>query len=295
MVIFLIVWYFISGAASNLNFDFAKVYEYREQNASLTDSGVLSYINVWIYKVFSVFLMSHFLLKKKHSYFVLVCLVQVFFFAVSAHKAVLFFPFLVVGIYIIFAKAKTKNLVIIPLVYTSIVFCSYFLAALFDYNLIASMLIRRLFIVPAVTTYEFFYLAYDHGYIFWSNSVLSFLSDYPFDKSLSLVVGDRILGDSASYKALGANNGFISMGYVHGGLIGVTVYSLIFGVILKLFDSLSRSGIPVWLILSVSIVPIRDLLISSDLFTVLLTHGLLVTFILLMFYRNKSYVLEKDN
>ncbi|SPP31947.1 hypothetical protein ARAF_1615 [Arsenophonus endosymbiont of Aleurodicus floccissimus] len=77
------------------------------------------------------------------------------------------------------------------------------------------------------------------------------------------------------------NNGFIASGYAHFGLVGIMIYAVILGFILKILDYVTTRGVSVWFVLCVVVVPLRDALISSDLLTTLLTHGLFVALILL--------------
>ena len=58
------------------------------------------------------------------------------------------------------------------------------------------------------------------------------------------------------------------------GLLGVVIYGLLAGALLKLVDSLVTRVVPLWMALSVVIVPIFMLFTSADLMTTLLTHGL---------------------
>ena len=82
-----------------------------------------------------------------------------------------------------------------------------------------------------------------------------------------------------------ANNGYVSSGYAHAGIMGVFLYSLILGVIMSLLNSMTRNSDHLWFYLALVIVPIRAVVISSDLFTSLLTHGLLISILLIFLAR----------
>lgn len=285
MVAYLLILYSVTGAIFNMNFNMGRVYEFRQENSSLTNVGFLSYLNVWTYKVFNIFAMAYFLLKGRYFVFVILFFIQMIFFGVSSHKAVFFFPFLVLFCYFYFRK-KT-SLLFIPMSFFLVSLFAFLITLILDNNLITSIMVRRLFYVPASTTFTYFEFADTFGHIYWTNSILSFLGGYDYNKAITLVIGDYILGDSASEKYLGANNGFLSSGYLHAGLLGVVLYSIIFGYLLKIFDSLAKAGVPLWLSISLTVIPFRDLIISSDLFTSLLTHGLLVSMVILILFRKR--------
>lgn len=279
LVFFLVIWYFLSGAATNLNFDFYKVYKYRSENAMLANIGILAYLNNWVIQVFNVFLLCWFLHKRTFYLFILFFAIQTFFYGVSSHKSVLFFPFLITGIWFYFRKSNLS--IILPIMFSVLIIASYISFLLSGDLMLPSMFIRRVFFVPAQLTTAYFDYFTQHPHIIWSNSILSNFINYPYDLPVGRVIGNY-QGSGAS-----ANNGFISSGFAHAGLLGVLIYSILLGCILKFINWITTSGIPLWFAIAVTIVPLRSLLISSDLLTVMLTHGLLVSLFLLILIRKK--------
>ncbi len=277
-VLFLLAWYCMSGVKYNL--DFSKVYEFRENNAKLSSIGVLAYTNNWTYKIFNIFLITFALHYKKYLLLLLLLSFQVYFFAASAHKGVLFLPFIILSVYYYFRK--TNSLTILPVAFTGILLITFASYYLLNDIWLSSLFSRRLFFIPAHLTFVYFDFFSENPQIYWSNSVLSNFTTYPYDLSMSHVVG-RYLGD----EGMGANNGFIASGFAHAGLFGVILYSLIIGFILRFINDITYNILPIWLAVGISVVPLRNLLISSDLFAVMLTHGFIVALILLFLTRNK--------
>ena len=74
---------------------------------------------------------------------------------------------------------------------------------------------------------------------------------------------------------------------MHAGIPGIIFLSLIFVIILRLFDSLNYNSKYIWICVAIIIIPIRSLIISADLSTAILTHGILISLILLTLYRFK--------
>lgn len=283
LVLFLLIWYVYSGAVFNLNF--AKVYEFRRDNAELAAQGVLAYLNGWIYGVFSIFSLAYFLHKKNWMGVVFIVLAQVVFYGFSSHKSVLFSLVIVFGTWYWFSKSDKAY--IVPLGLCGIVVFSLVLYFLFDEVVGGSLFIRRVFYVPAYLTYQYFEFFNESAKVVWSNSFLSGYFVYPYELSVPLTIGAYIGQPSAS-----ANNGFVSMGFAHLGCWGVFIYTVVFAYVLRVIDVLTKKLGVLWLGLVVTIVPLRAALISTDLLTTLLTHGLFISILLVLLVRNnKNYAL----
>jgi hypothetical protein len=279
-VAFLVFWYLFSDI--HFNFSFVNVYEYRDANLELTAFGLLAYTNTWTQQVFNIFLISICLHKKKYFFAVLFVIVQVFFYSVSTHKSVLFYPFLIFGIWLYFRS--NRYLTVVPFLFSLVVMLGILTYWLFDDIWVTSLFSRRVFFVPADLTFVYFDFFSENPKVYWSNSILKSFIDYPYDQPISHVVGSY-LGD----ESLGANNGFIASGYAHGGLFGVFAYASLVALLMILINSLAATGIPMWLVICLTIVPVRAMLISSDLFTSLLTHGLLASLLIIALSRKKVF------
>ncbi|MDY0841960.1 hypothetical protein [Acinetobacter radioresistens] len=280
MIVYLIVLYVITGAISNFNLDLSKVYDFRDVNAELTNVGITAYLNSWVYQVFSIALMAYALLKKNYILFFVLILTQVFFFGIAAHKSILFSPLMVVGVY--FYLSKTKALSTVPIMLFLVVLVGVMLFYLDNKSLLSSVLIRRIFFVPANLSFAFFDFFSNHQFNYWSDSILSSFQSKKYYNSIPQEVGNY-LGTNAR-----ANNGLVSSGYAQAGYLGIFIYSTILFFILKLIDGLAEKNIPIWFYLVLVITPIRNLMLSSDLFTVLLTHGFIVAIIMLILFREKA-------
>lgn len=277
-VLFLTFWYFYSGATRYFNLNILKVYDFRDASAELANIGLFSYFNNWVFGVFSIFLMSYSLFKRQYFIFILLFIFQIFFFGVSNHKSVLFYPIMIFSLWFYFKR--TRAISVMPLGFIFILFSCLLFYFAFDYVIAGSLFIRRVFYVPAKLTLDYFAFFSVNDSIWWSNSIFSKFIEYPYEVSVSELIG-KYNGTDAS-----ANNGFISSGYAHAQLLGVIVYSLIFSYFLKLLDAMViRSDVPIWLALCMTIVPLRAALISSDLFTTMLTHGLAVSLFLILLFR----------
>ncbi|WP_086482143.1 hypothetical protein [Oceanospirillum sanctuarii] len=275
-VVFLVFWYFYTGVVVNL--DFSKVYLYRNYNSELSSFGVFAYTNTWTYQVFNIFLIVISLKYRRFLLCFLLLFVQVFFFAASTHKSILFYPILVFGVWYYFRFYS--SLMVVPVVFSFVIFLGLFSYHMFGDIWLSSLFSRRVFFVPANLTYVYIEFFDFNEKVYWSNSILSRFLDYPYSSSVSRVIGSYLGDDS-----LGANNGFVASGYAHAGLFGVLIYAILTSFVFSLLNNLSKYGVQNWVVLSMSIIPVRALLISSDLFTTLLTHGFIMSVFLVVLIR----------
>lgn len=270
-ILFLI--YLYRNAALNLNF--ADVYYFREENSKLTEGTFISYISSWSYQIFTIALMAVSLHLRRYWMVLLIIFIQVFFYAASGHKSILFYPLLV---FFIRWLNRYTNLGLVALQGHLIAIIFPILTfILFEDILVSSYLLRRVIFIPAKLTFIYFEFFESKPFIFWSNSILSSVLEYPFSERHTVLISEYAGWGDAS-----ANNGYISSGYAQAGLFGVLIYTLILAIILKLIDSISGKQFPLWLGISLTIVSFRSIVLSSDLFTVFLTHGLII--IMLIFF-----------
>ncbi|KAA1174706.1 hypothetical protein FWJ25_04765 [Marinobacter salinexigens] len=276
LLAFLVSWYFASGAVRYINFDFSKVYEFRELSAEVANVGFLAYLNSWIYQVVSIFLLAVCLWERKYFFVACLFLVQIFFFGVTGHKSLLFYPFLVLGVWFYFKR--TSSALWLPTLLLGLVFTATATYFLIDNIWPVSLFVRRALFIPASLTYDYFSFFSVNDFVFWGNSVLSSVVEYPYSKNIAPMIGE--------YNELGgnANNGFVSNGYAHAGLVGVFIYTVIFSAFVLLLEKFTEY-FPLWFSVAITVIPIRSAIISSDLLTVILTHGLLLTLIFVLLFR----------
>src|SRR5699024_8108593 len=106
-----------------------------------------------------------------------------------------------------------------------------------------------------------------------SHSFLSSIFDNPYN-----IVPIELVSTNYFGKDFNPNVGIWGDAYLNFGFLGVFLFSLILGIVLILFDSISDKSIT---LLSMSIIVIPSMsLVNSALFTSLLTHGILFAIVL---------------
>lgn len=280
LVVFLLIWYPMSGVKYNLSF--SSVYDYRTANAELSAFGLLAYLTTWIYKIFSVFLLAYSLLKKRYLLSIVLFVSFILFYMANTHKSVFFTPFLVLSFWYYFNRFN--NLYVVPLGFSVLIASSILSYYFLDDIWMTALFPNRVFEIPAHLTFKYFDFFKDNSFLFFSNSFLKGVIEYPYDRDLGNLISN-FNGDPDS----AANNGFISSAYAQGGVSVVFFYSIIIGFILSIIDKMvEKNEIKAWFALVILMVPLRDFLISIDFLTTLLTGGMIWSLILIYMVRNKN-------
>lgn len=279
-----ITWMILSGGIKYFNLDLDLIYVVRNDVSDTINIGPMSYINSWATGVFSPLLIALLLWKKKYVPILFVLGLHVFWFGINSSKGVLFYPFLVISLWLF--SRTSMSFKYIPIVMSSFILISLYTYFTFDNGFIGSLLIRRMFFVPSVLTFTYYDFFSINSFVYWSNSfTTSWFIEYPYLQNTARVISAH-LGVDNGY----ASNSFFSTGYMHAGVPGMILYGIIFGLILRIIDSISNAGLPRWLSMAVIFVPIQGLILSSDILTSLLTHGLGISIFLLILMRRKKSV-----
>jgi hypothetical protein len=275
------IWLFYIGGLQFFNLDFDLVYEYREISTDIIDAGLMGYINSWAIKSFGPLLLALSLWRKNIFLFIMIYGLHILWFGMTSHKSIIFFPFLIIFVWLFFRK--NNSLSIFPVLFTLIILFGYFIYIYFNDIWVGSMLIRRVFFVPAKLTFDYYNFFSNNQFIYWSNSITSIFVAYPYNIAPPQLIGEY-LGDSTQW----ANNSFFSTGYMHAGGLGMFFYGVLVGLLFKIIDSLSFENLPAWFSVSILIVPTYVLISSADFFVAFLTHGYFVSLIIMIFIRSKK-------
>lgn len=279
-IVYLLIWAYLSGSMKYFSLDVRDVYLYRDRISELIDVGVFSYLNLWTYKVFTIFLICVFLQRRQYALVALVFGAQIVFFGLTSHRVVIFLPLLAIAIWIYIGKIDRLWPLLISAGLSVLVVL--FLFELIGVGSLAEIAIRRAFFVPSGLTFQWFDYFSFHPHVYWADRLLaSYSSGEYVGVNVPRLIGDYFVPGSDS----AANAGLVSAGYAQAGVWGVMLYALILGLALAVLNSIVRSGVPLWLVAALTIGPLRTALADSDLFTSLLSHGLGLSVLLLWLYR----------
>ncbi|MBK5283836.1 MAG: hypothetical protein JJE25_00400 [Bacteroidia bacterium] len=254
---------------------------YREENNRL-----IIYIFQWQSSVINPLLFILGLLFRNIWLIIISITGQLYLYSIGGHKAIFFINFLVL---FVFAGMKYYSRIFNNFILLTLIVLVCLLMGvdylINDYSLLSSILVRRMFLVPA----QFFYYYYDY---FSVHPVDFFAQNFPFSVFLtshySMEIPYLIADHFVNKASIHANANMFADAFANLGLIGFFIIGFIFLLILKFLDSVTRyKNIFIVLpLLSFSVINIAN----SSLITTLITHGLLFTIfvITIMPFRNRK-------
>ncbi len=203
---------------------------------------------------------------------------QLLLFGMTGHKSFLLAPVLTGGVYFIWARRNA--LLYIAGGAAVLVVASYILFLVTGNHLAPSLLIRRLFVVPAANhlLYFEFFSQPEHPFVMLSNSILAPFVHYPYDMPVT-----RVISWAYWARDFGPNVGYLGDAFAHFGFMGMFLFSLILGLFLRIVDSVG-ARLPANLVAAVVATPAMALT-NSALFTSLLTHGLIPAVVMVWLLR----------
>lgn len=274
-VVFVAAWLAKAGAGRLFNLDLSRVYEYREIYNTEVAVGLFSYFSRWAYKVFIVALMAWSLFQRWHFVFVGLALLTLGFFAISSHKQIAIYPFVVLIVFLVVPKRHAGALTVAGML--GVILSSMGTYVLTGMSLAPGFLIRRLFYLPARLNFAYHEFFSENGFIYMANTMeFAWLGEYHFDKPPPLLISDW-MGMPGAW----ANNGFLASAYMNFGYVGMAIFAVLTGLLLRCVDSMVVGKMPVWFGTSVVVVPFISLFLGSDFLTALVGGGLLVSMLLL--------------
>jgi len=264
----------------NLNFSFRNIYEIRSYYTGL-HIPFAGYILNWSAKIIGPLLFIIFFMKKKWIPLILVIALQILLFSVTGHKGYLFaIPFVVAMLWVINKKNPLKWITIGLIVIILISSLSYYLI---DDSWLSSLATRRNLLIPAQLSFFYYNFFSNHQFTFLSqHHIFKNLINYPYHFNPPCLIGKTYFNNPQN----SANNGIVSDGYMNFGFMGMFMWAIVLSFILKLIDnfSIGKNIKMTFAIIAITTLSIR----SSSLLTVLVTHGLLFSLLLL-------YLLPKEN
>lgn len=286
ILMFLVVLY-ISGRYTGFRFNFnlLNVYEYREEARLNQLPTVLVYLFSWSRMLNSIFI-AYFIWQKKWPWVAVGILTQLLSFGYDGSKTTLLLMLVVVIINLIPTfNSHSMNKWLLISFDGLVAFCLIWFLISKDYTLI-SLFVRRVLFIPVQIGTNYWDFFTTHIPDFFRQSFLRYLgfkSPYP---SIAYMIGDIY-----SHRITSANNGLISDAVANMGKIGVVIMPFFNAFVFSLLDK-SANGLDTRLYITVALY-VALTMTNSFIFTILLTHGLLITIILLSTMKRDT--IEKQN
>lgn len=263
----------LTGGMSRFNLNLLnseKLYSVRSDFIA-TLSPLMGYLLDWQSDVINMAILIIGLQRRSLSIISVALLMEIWLVAMTNYKSALLAPLLVVGIYMLFSKRNfLTNFTAISAI---VVVASLFVFRNWNIPVFVDTVVDRLIFFPAQLHSLYYEYFATHEHLFLSNSMLSWLVEYPYSASPPQLIASTFLNNSSS-----PNVGFLADAYSQFGAIGVFVFTIVLCFFMKILDSLAM-GMRRNVAAAAISMPVMSLT-NSALFTTLLTGGLLFALVI---------------
>ena len=269
-----------------INIDLSKVYELRVEAQNYSMPTIVLYLFSFT-KMTNAILITYYISKRKTIVALMIFLVQLLSFSVDGSKTTIFLALFAFLIGIIPKMNSIKFNLYLLLGLNIIILGVLIYYYIFKDLMPISLITRRTFFEPQRISFQYYDYFSNHKPDLFRQSFLRFIGlKSAYDKPIAFVIAEYYEKDSFS-----ANNGLISDAMANLGYSGVLIMPFIIGILLRVFDVLSKNvGIRIKAIISLYF---SVVLSNSFLSTALLTHGLLVTMVILFFISSSQRITNK--
>lgn len=247
--------------------------EYRETVAS--SGALVAYAVYWLAKVINPGLVSYGLVRRRWLLLATGIAGQLFLFGITGSKSALFSSaFLILMLMALWRGGSLFGLFAVA-GGVAVVAGSAALDILVHRGLFVGLIVRRVVAVPGLLTGYYYAFFSSHPHALLGHSVLGGLSEYPYRYNPPALIGLSYFRDSATH----SNANVWADGYANFGIGGMLGFSVLFALLLWLYDSASRNRD-----LRLSALVLSGIGLSftnSALLTTVLTHGLALATVLI--------------
>jgi len=271
----------LNGIPTFKALNFSTVYEIREQVRY--GPRIMGYLVSWVAAVINCFWLSFALWKRRHFSLIFILCLQLLIFLITANKAYLFYPIVVVAVIYGVKKQHFFRLTAASLIL--VILASLAINELNISSWPGSLFIRRSLFLPAKVSLDYYDFFSRNQRMHLSESRMGLgLADNPYanyNMPSANMMGMFYTGTSKCHM----NTGYMGNAYMNFGIPGMMVFSLILGLLLVAADAISK-GSNIYLVIGAMIIPIMKFL-GGGLLTVTLTHGMLLGLVVIWLYRER--------
>ncbi len=275
------------GGFSYLNFDITQVYDFRVDAAeNLPDA--YAYLTSAVTKALIPFAMTMACVHRALWLALVIGACSILLFALTANKAPLFFPLVVLWVYYIYPRGRISLSFLLAVLAAAIVGAIALQAYLANGSSLglwtAALIGNRAFMLPSLITYAYYDQFADGIQYWWSESRLTLgLVPRPFAEASPRLIGLNYFGRIEVF----ANTGWIGSGYAQAGIYGAMLYSFCIGIVFLVIDGFAHKFGPRTTI-SMFIILVLTMITTADFVVMFLTHGMILGFLLARFTKRPN-------
>ncbi len=209
-------------------------------------------------------------------------IIQFFLFTGTGHKSYFFaLLYVLILIWIVSNKNTIKYLAIILII---IILVGIITRLLFDDIVISSLFIRRTLLGPANLSFLYYDFFSTHEHTYLSQSIFRYFVNYPYSMTPGHIIAKEYFNDLET----NSPTGLLAASYMNFGFLGFLFSGFLLLIVLKTLDSFSKNKDIRLGIAAIAMPTIT--LINSAILTTLLSHGLLLTLLLLYLLPEKEKI-----
>jgi hypothetical protein len=246
--------------------------------------NIMGYLVKWQGNVINCFLIGLAYYKRNYLLLVLIFSLQVLLFLICAQKSFLLSPFAL--LFLLYAIERRRVMMLSLVSLNVVVLLSFGLYEMEISKIPASMLIRRLFFVPAEISFSYYDFFSKNEYMYLSHSKMGFgLAKNPYD-SYGMSYAHMMGMIYRNKPGMSMNTGYMGEAYMNFGTGGMFVFSIMLGLMLVVADSVCKKT-SITLAVAAAGIPILQL-VNGALFSTMLTGGFLLGLLVVWLYNEKS-------
>ena len=249
--------------------------------------GPLGYAVTWQAKVLNPLMMGYGLVKRRISLVALGVMGQIIIFSFTGLKGVIFSGLFLTALLIVAARNGRYFGVAMMTGAISLVLVTAVLYVAFGLEVPSKLIVNRVFLLPGLLTGQYFEFFSSHEQAHLGHSILSSFVEYPYSLEPPRLIGSIYFRDAA----INANANAWADGFANFGFLGIAIVTLALGAFIWIFDSLARRHD-----LRLALLLIGGhafTLANTALLTTLLTHGMLLTLVIMYVVQTEEVVAHR--
>lgn len=241
----------------------------------------MKYLVAWQGVIINPYLIIYNLERKNIKATATVVILQVVLYLITGNRAFFLYPIVIIALFYFLKKKSiivsfTKS-IIIGLIFSLIAFHSGVTRWL------ASLFIYRALFLPAQISFQYYEYFSKSEFVKLSHSIFRMFFNTPiYDNNPVLIIGEVF------YKGNHPNTGYLGDAYMNFGILGMFIFSILLGMILKLLDEFSN-GDSKRVITKAFIIVLMISLSNIGLLTVLMNGGMGLYLLIMFFTLDKKF------
>lgn len=257
-----------------IHWNLLTVYDLRSEAANYNMSRTVNYLFAWS-RAINPFMMAYCFIRKKKIYTVIFAFCALLNFGFDGSKTALFFPVLFICVAFLYMKIAKANILKMLIIMFLCVGIMSLLEYIFNNSIyICSYMIRRVMMVENLNSSFYYDFFQKNTPDYFRGSFLRILGLHSPYSGLSKIIGEQYWRTEPS-----ANCGLIADAITNFGVGGVIGYPILFTIIMRIYDKVAYNVDTALLVCTGLYISIR--LVNTFMLTSLLTHGIVVLFVLL--------------